>query len=153
MHSSWLQLHVLQQVLAAHDVVCHLWWSIGDAAAEAAAEPEVPAVTALKPATLASLAGGLAGRSAAEVLAALETTAVQPQQYASAVSGFSVTVTGSSGQRVFCQLTAARPQQERAAGAADAASISAVLRMTAGLLAEPIDVLLERLAERRRLVS
>lgn len=128
--------------------ICSL--STDDAAADVLAQTEEPATTVLKPATLASLGAGTAGRTAAEALAALEAAALRPRQLASAVTGCCLTVTGSSGQRVYCQLAAARPAEGAAAGAAAGGG---VCRNAAGLLAEPIDKLLLKLTERRRMVS
>lgn len=123
--------------------------SSGDAADNIEAQPEVPDSTALKPATLESLRAGTAGTSAAEAMAALQAAAVRPRQLASAVSGCCLTVTGSSGQRVYCQLAAVRPAGE---GAPAAVGGAGVCRSAAGLLAEPIDKLFDQLAERRRQV-
>ncbi|WIA29972.1 hypothetical protein OEZ86_000070 [Tetradesmus obliquus] len=117
-------------------------------------QPSQPPVINLKPATLESLGMGTAAeRQRAAAVAALQAASVPPRQLASAVQGCSMTVTGSSGQRVYCQLDAARPKGDGGAPpAAAAAGVagSALLRGGRGLLAQPIEVLLDSLAEKRR---
>lgn len=109
--------------------------------------------TLLKPTTLKSLGTGAAaaGRNAA-AREALTACVVPPRQLASAVQGAALTVTGSTGQRVYCQLDAARPQAETSRpppGAACRLSGGSV----GGLLAQPLDALLDQLADRRRQVT
>uniref|UniRef100_A0A383W5P0 AAA+ ATPase domain-containing protein n=1 Tax=Tetradesmus obliquus TaxID=3088 RepID=A0A383W5P0_TETOB len=116
-------------------------------------QPSQPPVTNLKPATLESLGMGTAAeRQRAAAMAALQAASVPPRQLASAVQGCSMTVTGSSGQRVYCQLEAARPKGDGGAPPAAAAGGvgGGVLRGGRGLLAQPIEVLLDSLAEKRR---
>ncbi|KAF6260458.1 hypothetical protein COO60DRAFT_1637556 [Scenedesmus sp. NREL 46B-D3] len=122
-------------------------------------QPTQPPTTNLKPATLESLGTGAAAeRQRIAALAALQAATVQPRQLASAVQGSCMTVTGSSGMRVYCQLDAARPQGQgrqppaaaaAAAAAAGGGAAGGVLRGR-GLLSQPIEVLLDQLAEKRR---
>jgi hypothetical protein len=120
-------------------------------------QPTQPAITNVKPATLESLGTGAAAeRQRTAALASLQAAAVRPRQLASAVQGACMTVTGSSGQRVYCQLDAARPQGEggapRAAAAAAVGVGVGVGVRGVGLLAQPIEALLDQLAEKRRQV-
>jgi hypothetical protein len=121
-------------------------------------QPTQPAITNLKPATLESLGTGAAAeRQRTAALASLQAAAVRPRQLASAVQGACMTVTGSSGQRVYCQLDAARPQGEGGAPRAVTAAAAAVGGGVGGvrgrgLLAQPIEALLDQLAEKRRQV-
>jgi hypothetical protein len=104
-----------------------------------------------KPHALASLGvGGAAAASrkaaAAAALAALQAAAAAPKALASELTGRALTVTGTIGARVYCQVT-----QPRAAAAASGGS-SAGTGGRGGLLQQPIDVLLDVLAARRRQV-
>jgi hypothetical protein len=117
-------------------------------------QPTQPVTTNLKPATLESLGTGAAAeRQRTAALAAAQASSVRPRQLASAVQGACLTVTGSSGQRVYCQLDAARPKGEGAlpAAAAGTGTAGGVLGGR-GLLAQPIEVLLDQLADKRRQV-
>lgn len=102
-----------------------------------------------KPHALTSL--GVAGAAAASrkaaaaaALAALEASAAAPKALASELTGPALTVTGTTGARVYCQVV--RPT----AVAASAGSARGGGR--SGLLQQSIDVLLDVLAARRRQV-
>jgi hypothetical protein len=117
-----------------------------------------PAITSLKPATLESLGTGAAAeRQRTAAIAAAQAASVPPRQLASAVQGACMTVTGSSGQRVYCQLDTARPKGEGgappAAAAAGGSAVGRGVLRGCGLLAQPIEVLLDQLAEKRRQVG
>lgn len=112
-----------------------------------------------KPQAFASLgvagAAAAAGRkaAAAAALAALQAAAVAPRQLVTEVKGRAVTVTGTSGARVYCQLA-----PSVSAGAAAGAGGSARGGVGGGvggggLLQQSIDDLMDMLAERRRQVS
>jgi hypothetical protein len=108
-----------------------------------------------KPIAIASLGvGGAAAASrqaaAAAALAALQAAALPPRQLVSEVTGPTITVTGSTGARVYCQMAAT------AAAAAATGTVSRGLAGSgsrSGLLQQPIGDLLDMLAERRRQVG
>lgn len=111
-----------------------------------------------KPTAIASLGvGGAAAASrkaaAAAALAALQAAARPPKQLASELTGPAITVTGMTGARVYCQL--AQPTAaEAAAGQGGSRSRGlAADGSRGGLLQQPIDELLDFLANRRRQVG
>jgi hypothetical protein len=111
-----------------------------------------------KPTAIASLGvGGAAAASrkaaAAAALAALQAAARPPKQLASELTGPAITVTGMTGARVYCQF--AKPATAEAAAGQGGGRIR---RLGAGgskggLLQQPIDELLDILADRRRQVG
>jgi hypothetical protein len=111
-----------------------------------------------KPTAIASLgAGGAAAASrkgaAAAALAALQAAARPPKQLASELTGPAITVTGMTGARVYCQF--AQPAEvEAAAGQGGSRSGGLGPGGSKGsLLQQPMDVLLDMLADRRRRVG
>jgi hypothetical protein len=135
----------------------------GDSAAaqEAAGDGDAPpedqapkaATTTLRPATLASL-GADASLHGAAVLLALRASTVPPRALASDVCDVpNITVTGSDGRRVYCELHQQAPLEQPASGRArHGAHTTGGAGGLGGLLDTPLPLLQEMLAERRRQV-